>query len=62
MAKWISFSADFDFRHKSRAVTAYKAGTVEYLPNHIAKAAVASGKGAETEKPEGVETRAWLNG
>jgi hypothetical protein len=35
MAKWISFKRNVDHRHASRAVTAYKAGSTVYVPDHI---------------------------
>lgn len=62
MARWLSFSRDFDFKHPSRAVTAYKAGMVEYVPNHIAEAALTEHAAEETDKPEGRDGRAWVNG
>lgn len=51
MAKWVRFIADVDYRHKSRAVTAYKAGMVEYLPQHIADSPQLVDKAEPTEKP-----------
>lgn len=62
MAKWLSFSRDFDFKHPSRAVTAYKAGMVEYVPNHIAEKAIGDKAATETQKPDDRDGRAWLNG
>lgn len=62
MAKWLSFSRDWDFKHPSRAVTAYKAGMVEYVPNHIADRALAERAADVAEKPEHRDGRTWLNG
>ncbi len=53
MATWLKFISDYDHRHDSRAVTAYKAGDVVYTPTHIARVALAKGKAVETEKPTG---------
>ena len=62
MAKWMSFKRDFDYRHPSRAVTAYKAGMVEYVPNKVAEAVIEAGAAVEAEKPADRDGRAWLNG
>ena len=51
MAQWMRFTADVDYQHKSRAVTAYKAGMVEYLPQHIADSPQLVDKAEPAEKP-----------
>ena len=61
MAKWILFKRDVDYRHKSRAVTAYKAGKTVYVPNHIIDG-LPEDSYTETEKPENEDGRTWLNG
>lgn len=62
MAQWVAFKRDFDYRHPSRAVTAYKAGMVEYVPNKVAEAVIEAGAAVEAEKPVDRDGRAWLNG
>lgn len=61
MAKWIEFERDVDYRHKSRAVTAYKKGMVEYVPNHIIEG-LPEGSFKETDKPDSDSGEVWLNG
>lgn len=51
MAVWLKFLADVDYRHASRAVTAYKAGMTVYTPDHIAQSDQLRGKVEEVEKP-----------
>lgn len=57
MAKWITLTRDYDYRHASRAVTAYKAGMSVYVPDKIADVIV--GKGAADYNKVGEVT---LNG
>jgi hypothetical protein len=52
MAEWVRFVRNCDYRHKSRATTAYKAGMVIYAPNEIARSVLASGHAVKTGKPD----------
>lgn len=52
MAQWRVFHKDTDYKHKSRAVTAYKAGQTVYLPSHIANDKRVQANSEPTEKPE----------
>lgn len=52
MAVWTRFLRDVDYQHKSRAVTAYKAGMVVYLPNHIAHDDQLLGATEPSDKPD----------
>lgn len=62
MAKWLRFNRNVDFRHKSRAVTAYRADSVVYVPNHIIDGLPADSY-EETENPNAEnDGRTWLNG
>lgn len=49
---WIRFTADYDHRWPSRAVTAYKAGMVLYVKGDVAKAAREKGKAEPARKPD----------
>ena len=51
MAVWLKFLSDVDYRHPSRAVTAYKKGMVVYVPNHIAQSEQLAGRVEEVERP-----------
>jgi hypothetical protein len=52
MAKWIRFTADYDHRWPSRAMTAFKAGMISFVKDEVAEPALAKKKAVETEKPE----------
>ncbi len=52
MAKWITLTRDHDYRHASRAVTAYKAGMSIYVPDKIADAIVGKGAASYNEVSE----------
>lgn len=52
MAEWRVFHKDTDYKHKSRAVTAYKAGQTVYLPSHIANDKRVQANSEPTEKPD----------
>ena len=51
MAKWITLTRDHDYKHASRAVTAYKAGMRCHVPDKIARDIVAAGAAEYYEKP-----------
>lgn len=51
MAEWVKFVRNRDYRHKSRAVTAYKAGMTIYVPSHIARDVLARGDAVPANKP-----------
>lgn len=57
---WIKFLRDVDYRHESRAVTAYKADTVLNVPRHIVSN-LPEGSYEKYEKPDEGE-RIELNG
>ena len=52
MAQWRVFHKDTDYKHKSRAVTAYKAGQTVYLPSHIANDKRVQANSEPTDKPD----------
>ena len=51
MAKWITLTRDHDYKHASRAVTAYKAGMRAHVPDKIARDIVKAGAAEYYEKP-----------
>lgn len=51
MAKWITLTRDHDYKHASRAVTAYKAGMRCHVPDKIARDMVKAGAAEYYEKP-----------
>jgi hypothetical protein len=51
MAAWLKILRDRDYMHKSRAVTAYKAGMVVYVPDHIGGTLIHDGDAEVTQKP-----------
>lgn len=51
MAKWITITRDHDYKHASRAVTAYKAGMRCHVPDKIARDIVAVGAAAYYVQP-----------
>jgi hypothetical protein len=68
MAKYVRFIRNVDYRHKSRAVTAYKAGTIVYVPDHIASKLpvddyeiVQKPNGKPTDTGDNDRRRAFLN-
>lgn len=51
---WVRFTADHDHRLGPKAMRAYRAGEVHFLPRAIASPAQASGSAIEIPRPEGV--------
>lgn len=52
MAEWFKFEKDFDFRWPSRAVTAFKKGTIVYIKDEVIELALKKGAGEITTRPE----------
>lgn len=65
VSKWVEFTRNYDFRHPSRATTAYKDGMRLRVPSHVAEAALRDGAAIESSDPkkdgEG-EGEVFLNG
>lgn len=51
MAEWFNFDTNFDFRWPSRAVTAFKAGTIAYVKDEVVEQALKKGAGTVTTRP-----------
>jgi hypothetical protein len=51
---WMRFTADHDHRLGSKAMLAYRAGEIRFLPRTIAAAAEACGNAVQIPRPEGV--------
>lgn len=52
MARWLLFTADYDHRWPSRAITAFKAGQKLFVKEVVANAAIAKGRAVETQSPK----------
>jgi hypothetical protein len=52
MAQWIRFTADYDHRWPSRAMTAFKKGMIVFAKDEVAGPALAKKKAEKTTKPE----------
>jgi hypothetical protein len=53
MPQWVEFTADYDHRWPSGAVTHYPAGTVDNVKAEVAEEAIGLGAAEKTKKPDG---------
>jgi hypothetical protein len=51
MAQWLEFTADYDHRWPSRAVTAFKAGQKVHVKDEVAEGAIAKKRAHPIDKP-----------